>query len=99
MRFLVLFMTLNATLNAASDFPLAAFGDQVGNGGKLVVCRDADDQIVSTQLLDFYESEILYHLSPDLTGDTFLGMARNALDRLLSHDLLRAQSYQPETST
>jgi hypothetical protein len=40
-----------------------AYADRVGNGGVSVVCRSADGQILSAQLLDLFEGEHQYHLS------------------------------------
>jgi hypothetical protein len=39
-------------------------GDQVGNGGKSVVCRDQTGSIESIEILDFYEGRELYGRVP-----------------------------------
>lgn len=87
----LLFISGNAF--AMGDFPARPFGDQVGNGGKLIVCRNQDDEITSTKLLDFYESEILYGLSPAFVGATFIEKAANATDRLARVDPRRSSQY------
>ncbi len=38
-------------------FAFAMGGDEKGNGGNLVVCRDSAGKVESTELLDYYEAE------------------------------------------
>jgi hypothetical protein len=73
---------------------LKAFGDQVGNGGKAVVCRRNSGQIASSLLLDFYESEVLYHLRPSFISGSYLEKARAAISSLRNIDNHRHEFLQ-----
>jgi hypothetical protein len=61
-----------------------AGGSSVGNGGNTIVCADANGQIKSVELLDFYEARIKRGITPDL-GDDSLSVddkVKLALNRL-----------------
>lgn len=94
MRLFLLTVLFSGNALASADFPIKLFGDQVGNGGKIIVCRSEQEEIISTKLLDFYESEILYSLASDFTGDSYLEMAANAAARLEAFDSRRANRYR-----
>jgi hypothetical protein len=53
--------------------PAFAGGQEVGNGGDAVVCRDAGGNITSAELLDFYEARVLRGIDRDL-GDPSLSV-------------------------
>src|SRR5690348_16767201 len=72
----------------------AAFGGQVGNGGKGVICRDQTGAILSAQLLDFYEQRSFgEELKIPAIGDSF-AIADALLQRLTPYDPLRANQYR-----
>jgi hypothetical protein len=54
------------------DFPVDAFGDQVGNGGKGVVCSDDRGVITQVELLDFYEAQVLYGLEASFPAGSYI---------------------------
>jgi hypothetical protein len=84
---------------AFDDFPLQMFGDQVGNGGKVVVCRNAEEEITWIRLLDFYESEILYALTHNFEEGSHLQKARGAVQILRSVDPQRMARYSEAIDT
>lgn len=85
-----------ASLSMAHDFPEQLFGNQVGNGGKGVVCRDKQNQIKSVQLLDFYEASVLGRGMPRYSGKDYSEMATNAIDRLKTIDPQKFILYRSE---
>ena len=79
--------------------PLKQDGYEVGNGGVVVVCRDARDGVESVELLDFYEARLKLHdFRPSLGPanwdiDTKVAFALSRLARL---DQVRSSEYQVE---
>lgn len=57
---------------------LAAIAGEKGNGGDAVVCRDAEGEIKSVELLDYYEGRVLRKLPvmefPEMTDEEFFLM-------------------------
>ncbi len=55
---------------------LVAQAGEKGNGGDAVVCRDKNGEIISVELLDYYEGRVMRKLSsleyPELSDDEFL---------------------------
>lgn len=73
-----------------------ATGRTVGNGGDVIVCKNQTGQVVSTELLDFYEGRILKGLAVDL-GPSSLSIEEKlekALVRLERVSFHRAQRYR-----
>lgn len=65
-------------------------GDDAGNGGHGVVCRDGAGNITSIELLDFYEARVLMHgLTPDL------GNSSLSVDQKIDHALERISKLDP----
>ena len=50
----------------APAVPAAHAGQEVGNGGNVVVCRDANQKITTVELLDYYEARTELGLAIDL---------------------------------
>jgi hypothetical protein len=42
---------------------IAKAGNEKGNGGDAVVCRDINNEIKSIDILDFFEARLLYNLT------------------------------------
>jgi hypothetical protein len=76
---------LSALLLVSPAF--AAGGQEVGNGGNAVVCRDEGGAITSAELLDFYEARTLRGIQrdlgpPGLSVDEKFGIVLKRLGRL-----------------
>lgn len=74
---------------------LNANADRVGNGGDVVVCRNATNQITSIEALDIYEGRVRWRIEFDL-GDSSLSPLEKvelALSRLDRVSPIRAQRY------
>jgi hypothetical protein len=79
--------------------PLTAFangGQEVGNGGDAVVCRDAGGAVTSAELLDYYEARELRGIikdlgPPDLAIDAKVALV---LDRVARLSPKRAAHYR-----
>ena len=71
-------------------------GDKLGNGGDAVVCRNSTGQIISSELLDYYEAREIRKINID-TGpandsvDTKLNLVLSQLKRF---DVPRAEQYK-----
>lgn len=50
-----------------------------GGGGKGVVCRDDNNQIISAELLDLYEGRVQYGISVPLSDEPVMDQVRNAI--------------------
>lgn len=76
-----------------------AGGNEVGNGGNVLVCRAADG-IQNYELFDFFETRLLRALEPEL-GDklTVEGKIDYVLNRLSRLDLERAEKYRKEADS
>lgn len=79
---------------AGGDRP-ANVGNEAGNGGHGVVCRNGH-RVKSVELLDYYEARLLMpELTPDLQrGSTEMEKALAVLERLERVDALRAARYR-----
>jgi hypothetical protein len=96
-------------LTAAAVFFLAksalAGGSTVGNGGNTIVCTDANGQIKSVELLDFYEARIKRGVTPDLGDDTLsvddkvaLAMKRlDAVDKDVGYTLAQLNTFKKDS--
>lgn len=72
----------------------AKLGNEVGNGGNAVVCRDRSNLIETVRLLDYYEATLLLELKIDVGSDeTPLDKVRFVLKRLSRYDATRAKEY------
>jgi len=75
--------------------PFAHAGRIVGNGGDVVVCRGANNSILSIELLDFYEARVergqAIQLDPNKTVEENVAIY---MDRLGSYDLYQKQRFQ-----
>jgi len=70
--------------------------DQVGNGGKAVLCKDDHGDMTSIQMLDFFESQRLYELFPEFPSGTPEEKALGAVNRLVAVDKERMEKYRRE---
>ncbi len=56
--------------------PVSGFSKEGGNGGDVIVCRDANAQIKSIELLDYYEARVMRKFKvmeyPGLTDEEFI---------------------------
>lgn len=97
MKFLMtLVLSIASSIAFGQYFPITAFGNQVGNGGKGVVCGDGAGNITRVEVLDFYEGRILYGLEPVFPDGTFVEKAKAAASRFAVHDSARAWRYTSE---
>lgn len=75
--------------------PLAHAGRIVGNGGDVVVCRNADNSIRSIELLDFYEARVerdqIIQLDPNKSVEENVAIY---MQRLGSYDLYQKNRFQ-----
>lgn len=73
----------------------ASTGGTVGNGGDLVVCRDPQQKIISTELLDYYEARTLRGIIVELKGfGTPENIAVSSLDFFRSRQGIRSARYE-----
>lgn len=75
---------------------------KIGNGGNVVVCYDNHSQVVSTEVLDIFETRALnpsyqYDLGPEFLD--YKQKARFAIEKLRSFSPQRAQAYLAFLST
>ena len=72
-----------------------ASGNETGNGGDVVVCRDHGGQIVSLEVLDLYEARTLRGIVSDLGDPTeaWEGKATRLLGELARVDTDRSAGY------
>lgn len=63
---------------------IAQAGAISGGGGKVVVCRDSNKQILSEEILDIWEARVLYKRepSPTLNNMTVGGIVNDGIQRL-----------------
>lgn len=71
-----------------------SIGNQVGNGGKVVVCRNPNGSLTWSKLLDFYEGNCLYNLDVKISSLGVLPKVMEALDRLSPFDPLQAHRFK-----
>ena len=79
--------------SSGPDFAIPKFGDQVGNGGKIVVCRGGDDAVLSMEPLDFYEARVLGRPAPSFGDGNFIRKAHDVAARLATLDSDRSRFY------
>lgn len=90
MKFLILFIAA-----LASNQALAALGDEKGNGGDAVVCRDNAGGITSIEMFDYFEARVLRGMNivlPD--GESPEEIAIAALDALTKFSPRRVKEYK-----
>ncbi|MGE3760578.1 MAG: hypothetical protein AB7H97_22630, partial [Pseudobdellovibrionaceae bacterium] len=83
-------------------FSISAYGTkEVGNGGDAVVCRDSSQDIVSSELLDFYEGRVMRGMVFDLdhAGPSYLEKVKFVLNRLKAFAPERANKYSTWLNT
>ena len=63
-------MNINFAILLGLIFPMLGFaGDERGNGGDAVVCRDQVGKITKVELLDYYEARVMRNIQIDLGSD------------------------------
>jgi hypothetical protein len=70
--------------------------DQIGNGGKGVICRDGNDKVLSAEILDFYEGRVLYGRIPQPVADDVSSVLQRWLEPLWTYDAPRYQRYSKQ---
>lgn len=77
MKFLLAMMVL---------FSLSAFAKEGGNGGDVIVCRDANSEIKSVELLDYYEARAMRQFKiqeyPNMTDEQFITAIGNKINSM-----------------
>jgi len=68
------------------SIPLAHAGPGISGGGKGVVCRDANRNVLSAETLDLWEAREIYGLQPELSEGTLRETVNKALLNL-SHSI------------
>ncbi|MGZ3768182.1 MAG: hypothetical protein ACXVCP_05795 [Bdellovibrio sp.] len=83
------------------SLPALAIGNDVGNGGNVVACRDDHNTLKSIELLDFYEARILRGIEANFGGPSgSLDQSFNILlSRLNERNPTRAARYKEWYST
>lgn len=70
---------------------MAGFAGERGNGGDVVVCRDQNGEIISAELLDYYEGRVMRKLPvveyPGLSDDEFFDMVGEKLNAMEEYNL------------
>jgi hypothetical protein len=82
----------------AMSSQLAFAGNSVGNGGNVVVCKDAAARVTSIELLDYYEGKVLRGITPE-TGAPALDYHQKidyVLDRFAEVAPHRAARYRDQ---
>ena len=71
-------------------------GNEVGNGGSAVVCRDTASAITSIEPLDTYEAREIFQLTIDLgvSGMTWKARAEAVVERLARFEPYRRDKYR-----
>ncbi len=80
-----------ASTLAISVLAAPAEADQRGNGGDVVLRNESG--AATAQLLDFFEAELLYSMTPNLVGSDVVEMVQNVIDRLRDVDPPRHRRY------
>jgi len=75
---------------------VAYAGDERGNGGDAVVCRNADGAIVSAEALDHYEARTQLGIEIDagFPANSITEAVQHVLDRIPDFDITRKSNYQ-----
>lgn len=71
-------------------------GDKIGNGGDAIVCRNSSGQIISAELLDYYEAREIRKINIETgpAGDSVENKINLVLARLKHFDNSRVQRYK-----
>jgi hypothetical protein len=83
-----------ATLTLATAF--AAGGNEVGNGGGVLICRDINGKIIKTELLDLYEARVMRNLQLGLgnPNEDYTLKVNRVLNQLEKISPIRAKKYK-----
>ncbi|MBP9706714.1 MAG: hypothetical protein KBD78_03665 [Oligoflexales bacterium] len=77
-------------------------GAIVGNGGDAVIClKDDTNEVISVQLLDFYEAKYrwIFNLDLDQAGTSVEEKLDYVIKKLSKHDPVRAKVYKEQIDT
>lgn len=79
----------------AFAFPVTKRGNESGNGGDVLICKDTSSGKTSYEILDLYEAKEFYHFIPDYgpKGLSFMEHVQFVLDRFARLDPDRARIY------
>jgi hypothetical protein len=73
---------------------VAKAGNENGNGGDAVVCRNAKQEIISAELLDYYEARVMRGITIELNTSGYGYKILMALDRIKNLAPLRYARYR-----
>jgi len=77
----------------------AAGGDEKGNGGNLVICRDPLGKIARVELLDYYEAKVMRGMKLLSSEANFNEILSQILENLGKINPGQAKKYQEKAST
>jgi hypothetical protein len=91
-----LLMIINILMSFATTIALAGPGER-GGGGKGVVCRDKSGRIESVQLLDLWESQVLFSRPARISKEPIERQITRALEQLKNSVAVIGLPTVPET--